>query len=52
MPIGVAAEPAQVVDPARAEAAGVVDEAGVGLPVLPFARHQPGALRAVDVAEP
>ena len=40
MPIGSRPRPAQVVDPARAEAAGVVDEAGVGPPVGPLARHQ------------
>src|SRR6266481_4984566 len=45
------AQPAQVVDPRAAEAAGVVDEGGVGVPVAPLARDGARALGAVDVAE-
>jgi hypothetical protein len=45
------AQRAQVVDPRRTPAAGIVDEHRVGLPVAHLARHRACALHAVEVAE-
>ena len=40
----------KLIDPARAKAAGAVDEAGIGIELQPFAVDDASALRGVDIA--